>query len=133
MLDASGDDVIPVGLGVEVGGGGLFTLAHSENIVVVEQVARFTGDRVRAYEACELLGLLIQLVCEIECALAVLLCGDHAVVGLLDEDQQQHVRGEREQHDREEPGRDFAQAHAQPDIWSGASTRPLTEYAGTGR
>ena len=52
----------------------------------------------------------------------MLLRGNDAVVGLLDQDQQERIRAKREQHDREEPGRYLAQSHAF--VSASSSARP---------
>ena len=62
MFDASGNHIVPVGFRVEVSRGRFFTLAHAQNVVVVEQVARLGGGGVGTDQARQLFGFLVQFV-----------------------------------------------------------------------
>ena len=125
MLDAPGNHIVPIGSWVEVGRRRLFSLAHAQNVVVVQQVAGFTRDRVRTNQARQLLGFLMQFVGQVQCTLPMVVCGDDCVIRLLDQDQKHGIRAEREQHDREEPRRYFAKAHAFESAMRGSGQAPL--------
>ena len=77
MLDAPGDYIVPIGVRVEVGGNGFFTLANRQNVIVIEQVTWLARRRVSADQPCQLFCFLPQFVGQTQRVLPMRLGGDN--------------------------------------------------------